>query len=103
VSLAALIRQIVGARRRADLTVAFDRAIAALHEAGFGTEAGQLVEASRLATTTSLEIVGEIGAAALRVQANVGPVLPLAARRRLARLLREVRRSWPGLGIEPGR
>jgi len=88
--------------RPADLTVVFDLAVAALRDAGFGTEAEQLVEASRLPTTSSLEIVGEIGIAALRVQAGIGHLLPLAARRRLARLLREVRRSWPGLELEPG-
>ncbi len=89
--------------RPADLTVVFGDAVAALREAGFGGEAEQLLAASRLPTTSSLEIVGEIGLAALRVQAAVGHLLPFAARRRLARLLREVRRSWPGLALEPGR
>jgi hypothetical protein len=85
-----------------DFTASFTEAIDALHAAGFGREAEQILEASRIPTTSSLELTGAIGVATLRVQAGVGHPLPFAARRRLARLLREVRRSWPGLDLEPG-
>ena len=88
--------------RPCDLRGVFEETLAALHAAGFGVEAEQLLAASRIPTSSSLEITGEIGMALLRVQAGVGHLLPRRARRLLARCLREVRRSWPGLGQEDG-
>ena len=87
--------------RHRDITAAFEEALAALNEAGFGTEAEQILAASRIPTTSSLEITGAIGVAILRVQAGVGHLLPRRARRHLARCLREIRRSWPGIELDP--
>ena len=87
--------------RNRDFTASFTEAIAALHEAGFGREAEQILVASRIPTTSSLEITGAIGVAILRVQAGVGHLLPRAARRPLSRCLREIRRAWPELALEP--
>jgi len=80
-----------------------ERASAALIEAGFGTEAEQIRAAARIPTTSSLEITGAVGMAILRVLANVGHLLPGAARRPLRRSLRIIRRAWPELGREDGR
>jgi hypothetical protein len=93
-------RRLLGSRQRADLGALAAEAVAALHAAGFGTEAEQLLAASRTPTTSSLEITGEIGIAILRVQAGVGHLLPREAKRALERCLREIRRSWPELALE---
>jgi len=88
--------------RQRDLTAALDAALAALLEAGFGVEAEQIRAAAAIPTTSALEITGAIGVAILRVQSSVGHLLPPAAKRSLQECLREIRRSWPGLELEPG-
>jgi len=66
---------------------------------GFGTEAGHLRAAMQFQSLSSLEIMGEIGLALLRVQSTVGHLLPWRTRRQLRRCLREVRKSWPDIAL----
>jgi hypothetical protein len=82
------------------MTPWLEEALAEMDRSGFGSEAEQIRAAADMVSTSSLEITGEIGIAILRVQANVGHLLPHPARRNLKRCLREIRRAWPGLGQE---
>jgi hypothetical protein len=83
-----------------DMKPWLEEALAEMDRNGFGAEAEQIRAAVKTFSTSSLEITGEIGMAILRVQANVGHLLPRPARRNLKRCLREIRRAWPGLGQE---
>ena len=85
--------------RAGDISALLDELIASLAAGGFATEVELLRGAMRTTSSSSLEILGEVGLALLRVQADVGHLLPRRARRQLGRCLREVRMTWPELEL----
>ena len=85
--------------RYADVSQLLDEAVRQMDGSGFGTEAGQLRAAMQFPSLSSLEIMGEIGLALLRIQSTVGHLLPWRTRRQLRRCLREVRKSWPDIAL----
>jgi hypothetical protein len=86
-----------------DLEAELIETVAALRGAGFADEADRIAEAMSLPTTSSSELLGEIGVAIRSVQRHAGRNLPPEVRRRLARCLRGARSAWRGFVPPAGR
>ncbi len=85
--------------RVAEFRASLDEAVAALQGGGFGPEAERLAAAAQTPSSSSSEILGELGLAILRVLRDVGHLLPRDAKRQLLRCLKEIRRTWPQLAL----
>lgn len=85
--------------RPVDAKPILDQAVATLRSGGFGPEAERLVAAAQTPTSSSSEILGELGLAILAVLRDVGHLLPRDAKRQLRRCLKEIRRTWPDIAL----
>jgi hypothetical protein len=79
--------------------VDLDTAVEALRSGGFGPEAERIVAAAQTPTTSSSEILGELGLAILRVLRDVGGMIPRRTRRHLQHCMKEIRKTWPDIAL----
>jgi hypothetical protein len=85
--------------RFTDVKPLLDEAVAKLQADGSGPEAERIIAAARTPTTSSSEILGELGVAILRVLRDVGRLLPRETKRRLKHCLKEIRTTWPQIAL----
>lgn len=81
-----------------DFTPRLRDAIERIREAGLSIEAEELDSSLQYSSTSSSEIIGEIGQAILGVQRRMGDALPIEVSEQLELCMAEIREVWQSIG-----